>query len=45
MERRIKEMKELRRLETIKSNRVQQEATDIKYHNLVAQVHTSVFPN
>ena len=38
MERRIKEMKELRRLETIKSNRVQQEATDIKYHNLVAQV-------
>ena len=29
MERRIKEMKELRRLETIKSNRVQQEATDI----------------
>lgn len=38
MERRIKEMKELRRLETIKANRVQQEATDIKYHNLVAQV-------
>ena len=38
MEGRIKEMKELRRLETIKSNRVQQEATDIKYHNLVAQV-------
>ena len=38
MERRIKEMKELRRLETIKANRVQQEATDTKYHNLVAQV-------
>lgn len=38
MERRIKEMKELRRLETIKANRVQQEATDIKYHNLVTQV-------
>lgn len=38
MERRIKEMKELRRLETIKANRVQQEATDIKYRNLVVQV-------
>ena len=38
MDRRIKEMKELRRLETIKANRVQQEATDIKYHNLVLQV-------
>lgn len=38
IDRRIKEMKELRRLETIKANRVQQEATDMKYHNLVGQV-------
>lgn len=38
MKRRIKEMKELRRLETIKANKVQQEATDTKYHGLVIQV-------
>ena len=38
MERRIKDMKELRRLEMIKANRAQQEITDIKYRNLVSQV-------
>ncbi len=42
MDRRIKEMKELRRLETIKANRVQQEATDLKYHNLVVQVKSFI---
>lgn len=35
---RIKEMKELRRLEGIKANRAQQEATDNKYRTLVNQV-------
>lgn len=42
MESRIKEMKELRRLELIKANRVQQEATDLKYHNLVTQVNNFI---
>ena len=42
MDCRIKEMKELRRLETIKANLKQQEATDIKYHNLVVQVKSFI---
>ncbi|SMC62105.1 hypothetical protein [Papillibacter cinnamivorans] len=37
VDRRIKEMKELRRLEGIKVNRAQQEATDSKYRTLVNQ--------
>lgn len=42
MDRRIKDMKELRRLENIKANRAQQEATDIMYHNLVVQVKSFI---
>ncbi|MGX8701606.1 hypothetical protein [Caproiciproducens sp.] len=38
IDRRIKEMKELHRLEGIKANRAQQEATDNKYRILVNQV-------
>lgn len=39
IERRIKEMKELRRLEGIKANQAQQEATDIRYRALVGQIN------
>ena len=38
LERKIKEMKELRRLEGVKANKAQQDATDNKYRILVKQV-------
>lgn len=38
----IKKMKELRRLEEIKANKAQQDATDVKYRLLLMQVHQFV---
>lgn len=40
IDRKIKDMKELRRLELIKANQAQQDATDTTYHKLVYQVKT-----
>ena len=39
LDRRVRELKELRRREEIKDNSVQQKATDAKYRNLVNQVN------
>lgn len=42
LNRKIKEMKELRRLETIKANKAQQEATDLKYQAFVKEMHQAI---
>ena len=39
LNRKIKEMKELRRLESIKANKAQQKATDQKYQTFVKEMH------
>ncbi|MBB5184023.1 hypothetical protein HNQ43_000056 [Faecalicoccus acidiformans] len=42
LNRKIKEMKELRRLESIKANKAQQEATDLKYQAFVKEMHQAI---